>query len=113
MEFRLVYSTAPDQAQALSLGQSLVESRLAACANVLPGMTSIYWWQGEIHRDQEAVLVLKTRAGLVDRLVAEVRRLHPYQVPCVVALPILEGNPDYLRWLGEETLEETTGPARG
>ncbi len=103
MEPRFVYITAMNAAQAEHLGRSLVEARLAACANILEAATSIYWWQGEIHREREAILVAKTRADLVEALVAEVKRLHTYEVPCVVALPILAGNPDYLAWLTAET----------
>ncbi|HOX46664.1 MAG TPA: divalent-cation tolerance protein CutA [Myxococcota bacterium] len=109
MEPRFVYITAPSAEQAERLGRALVETRLAACANVLDGVTSIYWWQGAIQREREAVLVAKTRSDLVDRLVEEVKRLHPYQVPCVVALPILAGNPDFLAWIAAETCPPAAG----
>ena len=81
----------------------MVDERLAACANVLDGMTSLYWWQGVLEQASEAVLILKTRAELVERLTMRVRELHSYDCPCVVALPIAAGNPDYLAWIAGET----------
>jgi len=98
-----VYMTAPSAEEARRIGRILVEERLAACVNVIPGMTSLYWWQGKIEEGQETVLIGKTRQDLVDRLTTRVKALHSYTVPCVVALPILGGNPDFLRWIGEET----------
>jgi periplasmic divalent cation tolerance protein len=95
----LLYVTAVDVTEAGRIGRTLVEERLAACANVLPGMTSVYEWQGKICESQEAVLVLKTRASLVDEATAKVRALHSYECPCVVALPISGGNPDFMSWI--------------
>ena len=98
-----VYVTTATIEQARTIGRRLVEDRLAACANVLPAMESIYRWQGAIETTQESVLILKTRAALVDQLAARVHELHSYDCPCVLALPILAGNPAYLRWIEEET----------
>jgi periplasmic divalent cation tolerance protein len=100
---RLIYVMVDRAPTALAIGRTLVAERLAACANLLPGVTSVYRWQGAIEEAGEVVLVLKTRAALVERLTARVKELHPYEVPCVVALPILGGNPDYLRWIEQET----------
>lgn len=102
-DLRWVYLTTRDRDEALRLGQALVEERLAACVNILPAMTSIYWWQGALETAHEAVLIAKTRADLLPALTARVKALHSYDTPCVLALPILEGNPDYLAWLGRET----------
>lgn len=102
-EFRFVYVTAPSKQLAIELGRSLVYARLAACANVIEGMTSVYWWQGEINQDSEVVLILKTRHEHVAALTRAIKAKHPYDCPCVVALPIVEGNPDYLQWLHDET----------
>ncbi|BCX17018.1 MAG: divalent ion tolerance protein [Geminicoccaceae bacterium] len=107
MELVWCYVTCASTEEALRIGRAVVEARLAACANVLPGLTSIYHWQGRIETGQECALVLKTRAELVEALVAEVRALHSYTVPCVVALPITAGNPDYLSWLANETAAAT------
>ena len=101
--YNLIYATAASRDEALSLGRALVEARLAACANVLPGMVSVYWWEGKVEQGDEAVLVLKTRAELVEAATARLRALHSYACPCVVALPIVAGNPDFLAWIGAET----------
>lgn len=102
-----VYITAPDAETAKRLGASLVGARLAACVNILAPMTSIYHWDGRIEEAREAVLIAKTRSALVADLTARVKAEHPYTVPCVVALPVLPdlGNPDYARWLADETAE--------
>jgi periplasmic divalent cation tolerance protein len=103
MDLRMLYITASSRDEAKKIGRALVEERLAACANVLDGMESIYWWEGKLTEDREAVLIAKTRADLVPAAIAKVRALHSYTVPCVVALPLLDGNPAYLDWLRAET----------
>jgi periplasmic divalent cation tolerance protein len=103
MDARVVYITCRDESEALQIGRAVVESRLAACANVFPAIKSVYWWEGALVEDKECVLVLKSRSGLMDALVAQVKELHSYSVPCVVSMPILEGNPDYLSWISRET----------
>ena len=103
MEFVFAYITAGSRDEALRIGRALVEERLAACANILDGMTSIYRWQGAIEEATETVLIAKTRAELFDRLAARVRDLHSYEVPCVVELKVGRGNPAYLDWLRDET----------
>ncbi len=99
----MIYVTAPDREAALSLARTLVGERLAACANVLDGATSVYWWEGKVCEDSEAVLICKTRADLAESVVKRVRELHSYACPCVVVLPIEGGNPAYLEWIGTET----------
>ena len=106
----LVYVTAKDREQARVIGTSLVHERLAACANVLGPIDSLYWWNGTVQEDSEAVLVVKTRAGRVDALIARVKELHSYDAPCVVALPIRSGNPDFLRWIRIETGGQAVNP---
>jgi len=103
MSASFCYITVGSRDEALAIGRALVEERLAACANVLDGATSIYRWQGAIEQDGEVVLIAKTRADLVDRLTGRVEALHSYDCPCVVALPIDRGNPDYLAWIEAET----------
>ncbi|HEX6141804.1 MAG TPA: divalent-cation tolerance protein CutA, partial [Geminicoccaceae bacterium] len=88
---------------ALRIGRALVEERLAACANVIDGMTSVYEWAGAVEQAEEAVLILKTRTDLVPRVVDRVRALHSYDIPCVVSLPIEAGNPDFLSWIATQT----------
>ena len=99
----LVYSTFPSPDAAEAVGRELVKRRLAACVNILPGMTSIYRWDGAIARDAEVVMIIKTRAGLADAAIAAVKALHTYANPALIVVPILGGSADYLRWLGEET----------
>ena len=102
MEHRLLYITAGSAEEAARLARALVEERLVACANVLPGITSFYWWEGAVREDAEAALIAKTPADRVDAVVDRVKALHSYSCPCVVALPILAGNPDFLAWIGAE-----------
>lgn len=105
-EVRVVLTTCPDESSASRLARTLVEERLAACGNVVPGLRSIYRWEGEVRDDPEALLVLKVAtsglAELADRLVA----LHPYDVPELVALPVERGTAAYLEWVVEETRGE-------
>jgi periplasmic divalent cation tolerance protein len=99
----LVYMTAGDRAEAVRIGRVLVEERLAACANVLDGMTSIYRWQGEVCEDGEAVLIAKTTEAQADALTERVKALHSYDCPCVVTLPVAGGNAAFLDWIAEQT----------
>lgn len=99
----LVYATVPSAAEAERIGGALVDGRLAACVNILPAMTSLYVWQGRRHRDAEAVMIIKTRRALAERIVGEVRRLHPYDNPALVVLPIESGSADFLSWIVAET----------
>lgn len=98
----MLYITAKDKAQALTIGKALVERRLAACVNVIDGMTSIYPWQGRLETSDEAILIAKTDERRVDDVVAAVRELHSYDVPCVLAVPVLGGNTDYIDWLRDQ-----------
>lgn len=103
MEALTVYITCPDLACAQRIGRELVRQKLAACANILEGMHSIYWWEGELTEDQEVVLLLKTQAGLAERLIEACKLIHPYEVPCIVSWPIIKANPEYLNWIAQET----------
>jgi len=98
-----VYTTHPSVVEAERIGRELVEKRLCACVNILPGMVSLYWWQGAIERGEEAVMIIKTRAELVEPVRAEVRKLHSYTTPAILVLPIESVDPDYKTWLLAET----------
>ncbi|MCW8915586.1 MAG: divalent-cation tolerance protein CutA [Magnetovibrio sp.] len=100
---QLVYVTMPNRDAALDMAKVLVEERLAACANVLDGMTSVYWWDGQVQNEQEAVLILKTQTKLVPALEKRIKALHSYDCPCVVSFDIAQGNPDFLDWIVGET----------
>lgn len=101
----LIYVTASSRDEAVKIGRQVVENRLAACANVLAGTASIYWWEGAVTEEEEVSLILKTRTDLVDRLVEMVKEIHSYDCPCVVSLPITGGNPGFLDWIDAETAE--------
>jgi periplasmic divalent cation tolerance protein len=85
------------------MGKQLVERQLAACVNILPGMVSVYRWEGKIARDHEAVMIIKTRRGLAEEVIAAVRADHPYTNPALLVIPIEGGSERYLAWLLEET----------
>jgi len=99
----VVLVTAPSAEKAGELGRTLVSERLAACANVIPGLRSIYWWEGKVQDEPEALILLKTTRGRFEALRDRVLALHPYQVPEVVALPIEAGSENYLKWIERET----------
>jgi periplasmic divalent cation tolerance protein len=95
--------TAPDEETGRRIARALVEERLAACVNVLPGVHSIYRWKGAVEEASEVMLVVKTRAERAGLLAARVRALHPYELPEVVALPVTDGSRAYLRWVIAES----------
>jgi len=103
MEYRLVYMTTENKDQAREIGRVLVRERLVACVNILDGMNSIYWWEGKVQEDGETVMIAKTKASLVEELTERVKKLHSYDVPCVVSMQLLEGNQDFFDWIGRET----------
>ncbi len=99
----LVYATCPAGDTAETIGAALVEARLAACVNILPGMTSIYRWEGKINRDAETVMIIKTTATRSEAVIAAVRARHPYTNPALLVLPVRGGSPDFLAWIAAET----------
>ena len=101
--FSTVYVTTGNREEALVIARTVVAEKLAACANILGEVTSIYEWQGEVHEDGEAALILKTRTELFGDLAARIRELHSYDCPCIVAWPIEAGSEDYLSWIGDQT----------
>lgn len=102
----MVLMTAPDAETAGRVARALVDERLVACASLLPGVTSIYRWQGAVHADAEVLVVMKTREPLVPRLMERAAELHPYQVPELLALAVADGLPAYCRWVMDETADE-------
>jgi periplasmic divalent cation tolerance protein len=98
----LLYVTTPSAAEGERIGRILVEEGVIACANVIAGMTSIYRWQGEVQRDEEAVVVLKTQAELADAVTERVKALHPYECPCVLVLSASAGNAAFVQWISHE-----------
>lgn len=102
-DVRSIYLTFPDEASARSLAAHLLQRRLIACANVFGAVTSLFHWQGAVADEAEVVMICKTTADRVAALTKEVEERHPYDVPCVVALPAVGGSAAYLNWVGEET----------
>lgn len=106
-DFLIVLITVPSLEVGERIAESLLEKKLAACVNILPGVTSIYTWKGAVQKDQELMLVVKTRPVLFQtRLVPAVKAIHPYEVPEIIALPLEMGSPDYLAWIAAETTPE-------
>ncbi len=101
--YRFIYVTAGSRDEATQLGRMLVERRLVACANVLDGMSAIYWWQGRVEESSEAILIAKTTSDHVAAVTEAIRERHSYECPCVIALPITEGSAAYLDWVHDET----------
>lgn len=101
MEYCLVLCTCPEGGGAKSLAESLVCERLAACVNILPGLVSVYSWQGALESSAESLLLIKTERQAYPRLEARLRELHPYELPEIIALDIERGLPDYLHWISQ------------
>ena len=99
----LVYVTCSGPVQAEAIARAAIAERLAACANLIPGVRSLYRWQGAVESAEETVLILKTAAARVPALSARVAQLHSYAVPCVAAVPLVDGSPAYLAWIAAET----------
>lgn len=103
MEYVCIYMTAASRQEAESIAEALLEENLAACANICGGLDSLYWWKGKIERSAETLCIFKTTRARFADAQKRILELHSYETPCIVALPILEGNPDYLRWIEEST----------
>ncbi len=102
-QFLSIYVTCPDRDCARTIATHLLEARLIACANIFDGAQSLYHWQGEIAEDSETILIMKAPATSFDAIEAEVTARHPYDVPCILGWPIVEGHAPYLEWLAEQT----------
>ena len=103
MPHRLLYVTAPSIDIAQTIARDLLEARLIACANILPGMLSIYRWDGVIQEESEVVLLAKTVASQVESAIARIKALHPYDCPCIISLEMKDGFPPFLNWISDET----------
>ncbi|NJM12108.1 MAG: divalent-cation tolerance protein CutA [Synechococcaceae cyanobacterium SM1_2_3] len=99
----LILCTCPDPATAERIAQTVVSERLAACVNIVPGLTSIYRWQGQIEHQSELLLLIKTREAIYPLLETRIRELHPYETPEIISLSILAGSAPYLDWLADNT----------
>src|SRR5258707_10552482 len=104
-----VYTTYASVVEAERAGRALVERRLCACVNILPGMVSHYWWQGALERGEEAVMIIKTRASLAERVGAAVKEMHSYTTPAILVIPVEGADQAYLDWLMAETAPAAKG----
>jgi len=100
---RVVLVTAPNEEAGEFLARELVQERLAACGNVIPGLVSVYWWEGAVERDDEVLVLLKTTEERVEDLIERAKELHSYDVPELLALPVIAGDGEYAQWVADET----------
>ena len=102
-EHIVVFITVADEEEARLISRVLLKQKKAACINIIPGVNSLFWWQKKIDSAQESLLVIKTRSALLDEIIQLVKEIHSYDVPEIIALPIIGGNQDYLEWIDNET----------
>ncbi len=103
MSVCMVYITAESMEDAEIIGRNLVSRRLAACVNIISNMKSIYQWEGKIETGNEVIIIAKTKNALVNELTEHVKTLHSYDCPCVVTIPIQDGNSEFIQWIRDET----------
>ena len=107
VEYIIVFITCPNEEVSEQIANSLLDQKLAACVNVMTPVTSLYTWEGEINRDEEMLLIVKSRVDLFEReLIPAVKAVHPYDVPEIIALPIIMGSEDYLGWIKDVTRQD-------
>ena len=105
----VIFITTADTEEAERIAKTLLEQKQAACVNIVPGVSSHFWWQEKIDSGRESLLIVKTKASLLDNIVKLVREIHSYEVPEIIALPIVGGNQDYLDWIGKEVYIKSQG----
>ncbi len=102
-EAAIAFSTIDSEEEAKKIARALVEAKLAACVNIIPKLTSIYKWKGKLCEEEEFLLIIKTSQTRLEELKATFKKLHPYEVPELIACPIIDGLPDYLDWVIKST----------
>jgi len=103
MGTNFIYLTVSTIYEARTIGKELVSNRLAAGVNIIDNMNAIYWWDGDIQDEKEVILIAKTKESLVPELIEKIKSMHSYSCPCIVSLPILDGNKPFLDWIADET----------
>jgi len=98
----VLFTTASNSEEAHKIAKVLLSQRKAACVNIVPGISSLFWWQDKLDSAQESLLIIKTKASLLNQIVTLVKEIHSYEVPEIIALPIIGGNQDYLEWIDKE-----------
>ena len=99
----IIFTTCPDKKTANKIADALLKKKLVACANILPGVTSKYWWKGKIEKSNEVLVIMKTRRSLFGKAKRQIEALHPYDVPEILCVRIAEGSRDYLKWIKDVT----------
>ena len=99
----VIFVTASNKKEAGNIARGLLKNKLAACVNILDKIESFFWWQGKVDNTKEALLIVKTRKALMNKLIKKVKSLHSYKVPEIIALPIICGDKKYLKWINEST----------
>lgn len=100
--YAIVYITTSGMDESEKIANVLVEEKLAGCTNIIPSIKSIYLWKGDIESDSESIVMAKTRVSNVESIIKRVKEIHSYDIPCILAIPIIEGSKDYLEWLESE-----------
>lgn len=105
---RLAYITTKSKAEALEIGREIIGKKLASCVNIIPKMTSIYRWEGQVQEDSETILIAKTHSSKIPYLTKFVKKMHSYECPCIISISITEneGNEEYLKWLFNESITQ-------
>lgn len=103
----MLFCTSPTKEVAATIADRLVQHKLAACVNIIEGLTSIYRWKGEICRDQECLMLIKSRGYLFNLIEKEIKAHHPYEIPEIISVPLLQGHVPYLRWIDESIQYES------
>jgi len=98
----VLFITASNSEEAYKIAEVLLNQRKAACVNIVPGVSSLFWWQDKLDSAQESLLIVKTKASLLPEIISLVKGIHSYDIPEIIALPIIGGNQDYLEWIGKE-----------
>lgn len=103
MTYCIIFTTCPNKTTANKIADALLKKRLVACANILPGITSRYWWKGKVEKSREVMVMMKTRRWLFGKVKKEIESMHPYDVPEIVCVRIAEGSKDYMEWIKDVT----------
>lgn len=99
MEYCVIFCTVPNNEVGLDIANTLVAKQLAACVNIVPGLTSIYKWKGELCNDQEFLLIIKSKKNLFANIEEAIKKIHPYEVAEIISLPLISGSYEYLQWI--------------
>ena len=102
-KFCIIFVTCRSAKEAGTIASALLKKRLASCVNILPGIISSFWWQGKINKAKEVLVMVKSTGRNYKKIEKEVKRIHSYEVPEIIAVPIIAGSKDYLKWIGKET----------